>query len=531
MRYTLEDMEKHIDPLVLSYIKDHSQQKKFVGSEIKELKKGKNGTSYRSRYIYEYVLDEDKYKKTVHQFFTENILPDLEKAKKTRKKREIGHNITQKEFFETIFRDHFDHRKGEMDNKGRRIYVRSFLVSIDVDARMIDKQTSVYELQKLINKAKKYDYFTPNMFISHQFFTKEMLTLLGVIVLDFDLSTLGISMSKEDLYYHIKDRLKVPPAMIWDTKTHGNYQACILIKPMTGTPSSVHLYEQIVREMSYKLEINDVACTNANHIFSIGKNNARKGRLIRKYNDNEYSINDFRWLLHERDERRKQEQLKAKKVFDFTKEAVRKHPAIKALFEAEDISWRDHACFTLALVMKFLGDSQEEAENYILSQWQPKVMNEGPHPFTHREALKCIRHAYSDKYKCFHSHWVEVCTGLECNLKGYFRYKYESKGIYITDTESRLKEFLRKNGNVFEGKIGDLVEKLGVKRTTLEDIMYKLRDNGELQYETNRGRGAKTTFQLLEERQLEAVIDYDNVYDIDVELTEIVELEEALCAI
>lgn len=525
--YSIRDMESYIDPIVLSYIKDNCYKKEFVRTKIEEIEVKANGNRVmRSSRIYKNVLNEDKYKKAVKDYFTSTILKELQK--KDKKKRELGHNITQGEFFNTIFRDNFDHRKGEKDNKGRRIYLRSFLMNIDADTKLVENQTSTYNLEKLIKKSKKYSYFTPNMFISHKFFDKEMLSLLGVIVLDFDLDTVHVVMGKGELYHYIEDRLKVPPTMIWDTKTHGNYQACILIKPMTGTPASVHLYEQVVKEMANKLEICDVACTNANHVFSIAKNNARTGRFVRKYNDNEYSINEFRWLLQERDARRKQEQLKETKVFDFTKEAVKKHPAIKALFEAENISWRDHACFTLALIMKFLGDTQEEAENYILSQWQPKVMNNGPHTFTQREALKCIRHAYSGKYKCFHSHWVEVCTGLECDLKGYFRYKYESKGIYITDTETRLKELLRKNGNVFEGKIDDLVETLRVKRRTLELTISKLRGNGELQYETKRGRGAKTRFQLLEEHQLEAVIAYDTVYDIDKELLQINELDETI---
>lgn len=524
--YTLNDMENHIDPIILTYIQDQCAKKVFDRSEITEVETTKNRPSYKSVLFYKYVLDDKKYKSRVRDFFINNVLSEIEP--KTKKRRELGHNVTQKEFFNTIFRDNFSHRNGESDKKGRKIYMRSFLVDIDSQSKTIQGKTSTYNLEKLIKKAKKYDYFTPNMFISHQFFTKEMLTLLGVIVFDFDLDTVGVHLTKEELYYHIKDKLHIPPAMIWDTKTQGNYQACILIENMTGTPASVHLYEQVVKEMIYKLEISDIACANANHIFSIAKNNARKGRVVRKYSHEIHNINAFRWLLNERDERRKREQSKNIQVLDFTKEAVKKHPAIKALFEAENISWRNHACFTLALVMKFLEESEEQAENYILSQWQPKVQNDGPHKFTQTEALKCIRHAYSGKYKCFHSHWIEVCTGLECNLKGYFRVPYESKGIYVTDTETRFREFLSKNENVFEGSIADLVKILGVKRRTLEALIYKLKDSGELQYETKRGRGAKTTFELKAEQQLEAVIARDNIFDLHVELTQIEELEDAI---
>lgn len=528
--FTFKQIESHIDSGTLDYIKDNCLNREMVNKDTEIIPQDGNKTIFRSIYHYKMVVDEKKYKRLVQNFFELHIAPDLQK-KGSRKKKEIGKNITQREFFETIFRENFQHRRGEKDKQGRNIYNRTFLVNIDVESRLVEEKSPSYELEKVIKKAKRYNYFTPNLFISHESFAKELLTQLGVIVLDFDLNTVGISMTKEELYKYIGKKLKIHPAMIWDTKTKGNYQACILIKSMTGTPRSVHIYEQIVKEMIFKLEICDVACGTANHIFSIGKNNPSKNRVTRKYNSNEYSIDDFRWLLHERDERRKKNQ-GTNNVLDFSKEAIKRHPAIKALFAGEDINWRDHACFTLGLVMKFLGESQEECENFVISSWQPKVSKASSHPFSRREALKCIRNAYSDKYKCFHSSWVEKSTGIECNLKGYFRQSYESKGIYVTDTETRLKAFLRKNGNVFEGKIAELAETLAVSLRTLKRILPELRDKGELQYETKRGRGAKTTFTLVEKEMTNRipVIAYSEPQSIDVELNEITELEEVFTA-
>lgn len=525
-----KEIEKRVDPMIREFIKEHCYETVFDRTEIKEIGKTAIGTRYSSKYIYKKVFNEQEYKSMVRAYYLREIEPLEKKEKQKRKKKELGTNITQEEFFQVIFREHFDHRRGEKDNKGRRIYLRSFLANIDAENHLIENFSAVTHIEKVIKQAKKYGYFTPNMFISHKFFTKEMLSLLGVIVLDFDLDSANMIMTKEEVYKYIKKKLNVESAMIWDTKTKGNYQAAILIHSMTGTPKSVHLYEQIVKEMCFKLgPMVDAACVNANHLFSIGQNNKRKGRLTRKYGETVYNIDDFRWLLLERDERRRKEN--PSKVMDFTKEAVRRHPAIKALFEAENITWRDHACFTLGLVMRFLGYSQEECENYILSVWQPKVDNlsvYGEH-FTTREATKCIRHAYSDRYKCFHSHWVEVCTGMDCNLRGYFRFVNQNKGIYVTDTEERLKAFLRENNGVFEGKIADIVEKLSVKRRTLELWIENLRNNGELHYETKRGRGAKTTFILQESvKEMEMVIDMDDYKPIEEEMFQIFELEEAM---
>ncbi|MFC4182385.1 hypothetical protein [Saccharococcus thermophilus] len=507
-------MEKYFSPEQLAFIKEQCYKEVHAETVIKELGQSSIGKLMQSTYIYKKVFVEEEYHRLLRLIFIRDILPQLEKKKK-RKKKEIGRNITQKEFFKTIFRDHFDHRRGELDKKGRKIYLKAFLFDIDHESKLINRQTVINSLDKLIIRSRKYNYFTPNMFISHKFFTKEMLSLLGAFILDFDLDKHKIVMTKEELYYYIFERIKAYPAMIWDTKTKGNYQACILIEPMTGTPSSVYLYEQVLQEMIRKLEIADDACKNANHIYAIGKNNPRESKFIRKYNEIVYNINDFRWLLKERDERRRKEAEAGVKILDFTTEAIRKHPAIKALFEAENIYLRDHACFTLALVMKFLGYSQEECENYILSEWQPKVDNiriYGEH-FTVNEALKCIRHAYSDKYKCFHSDWVEICTGIECNLRGYFRFNtYESKGIYQTKNKQKLIDYLRTNGGIVEGNRKTLAEATGINILTLKDILEQMKKDGELYYEEKRGRGAKTIFVLTEMislKKMENIIEFD----------------------
>lgn len=526
-------IEKAIDPIVLGYIKDSCFEKVYDRTGITEIGKGKFGTVYRSAYIYKNKLNEEKYRQLVREHYLNSVQPALEKEeqKKPRKraKRELGKNVTQEEFLKTIFRDNFEHRKGQVDKKGRRINMHSFLMNIDPELKVIDGKTVAHNFEKMLQKARKYGYFTPNMFISYQSFTKELLTLLGVIILDFDLDKVGMVLSKEELFKYIKKKLKVEPSMIWDTKTKGNYQVAILIEPMAATPKAVHLYEQVVKEMIYELgDMCDLACYNANHIFSMGQNNKHKKKFIRKYNDEIHSINEFRWLLLKRDERRKKE-VGSSNVVDFTREGVRRDPAIQALFNGE-VSWRNHACFTLSLVMRFLGYSEEETENYILSIWVPVVKNKADHVFTNAEALKCIQHAYSGKYRCFHSNWVETVTGLECNLKGFFRgyAPYQNQGIYVTDTETRFKEFLRENGGSFIGTIAEVMDKIGVKRTALKDTITKMCENGELDYLSQRGRYAKTTFTLIEQANELPVIQLEAFKPIEEQIQNLDELEQAI---
>ncbi|HDR7220631.1 TPA: hypothetical protein QCW55_005637 [Bacillus cereus] len=539
---SFKEIESQVSDDVLEHIKNDCYERVFSHSELTKIEKTKTGTRYRSLNVYKTVFNENKYTRLVRQYFIEHIhQEEVKPSKKTskkeakkeqnkvsktkikkRKKKEIGKNITQREFFEHIFRDLFDNRRGEEDTKGRRIYLKSFFFDMDKELRLINEQKVASNLEKAIAHGRKYGHFTPALFISHRFFTKEMLSLLGVIVLDFDLDKTGIFMTKEQLYKHIKTMLQVEPAMIWDTSTKGNYQAAILIEKMVGTPKSIHLYEQIVKEMIHKLgDICDKSAWESNHSFAIGRNNIREGKYIRFYSNEVHSINKFRWLLDERDQRRQKET----KVIDFKEVSIRKHPAITALLEG-DVYWRDHACFTAALVLRFLGKDEIEAETFLLTRWLSKVNNANyDHPFTEREVLKCTKHAYSGNYRSFHSSWVEICTGLECNLKGYFRPTYESKGIYQTDTKDLFVAFMKKNNGFYIGTKKSLAEELGVKYETLKKIIENMRKENELSYPTVRGQGKQTPFTLIEKAASIPVISIEEFKTTTQRINEIHDLE------
>lgn len=520
---SFKEIESQVDSDVLENIKSQCYERVFSRSELKIVGKTKTGTRYRSTNIYETVFNEDKYKRIVRQYFIEHIhqketKPSKKESKKEqnkttktkitkRKKKEIGKNITQREFFEHIFRDLFDNKRGEEDKKGRRIYLKSFIFDIDKELKLINERKVVSNVEKAIAYGKKCGYFTPSLFISHKFFTKEMLALLGVIVLDFDLDKANVVMTKEQVHKYIKKKLKVEPSMIWDTSTEGNFQACIRIKPMVGTPKSVHLYEQIVKEMIRKLgNVCDASAFEANHIFAIGRNNIRTGKYIRFYNETIHDINEFRWLLDERDKRRKKEQ----KVVNFKEESILRHPAIDALLTGKNIKFRDHGCFTAALVLRFLGKDELEAETHLLSNWLGNVNNESyDHKFTEREVLKCVKHAYSGRYRSFLSSWVETCTGIECNLRGYFRTTYIKTGAYNTDSKERILEYLRKNDGIVESNAPLLAEELGLSKKTLERLLPQMRKDNKIHYETVIGKGKKTTYTLVEQIELIPTIDIE----------------------
>lgn len=503
-------IEKRVPKYVQDYIKDNCYEKKFVGKKIIEIEKTATSTKYESKYFYKNVLNESKYKDQVREYYLSNMAP---KEKIEKPEKQSGKNITIGEFFQLIFRNHFEFRRGEKDKKGRGIYVKSFLFNIDPIQKTIEDKKVIRDLKSLQQKVKRYGYFTPNMFISHKFFTKEMLTLMGVIMLDFDLDTAHKVMTKEEVKKYIEKKLKITPNIIWDTKTEGNYQCAILIDKMSATMKSVHLYEQIVKEIIHELgDVVDEACYNANHIFSKPSNNRRKSKSVRLYTEKIYNIDDFRWLLNKRDKRREKE----RKIVDFKEANFIKESAIQALFDGQ-VSWRNHACFTLGLIMRWLGKTEDETLNFILGEWILKVNNSTyDHRFTQNEARNCVKHAFSGKYKCFHSKWVEIVTGIECNLTGYFRWKtYENQGIYKMDTKECLIKFFKENNGQWVGTKSELATLIGAKSRTIDRVMAQMKEKGELIFETKRGKGAKTTYNLVQQMEFDRVLElgYESIND------------------
>lgn len=510
---TLKDMENYLSAKhygTLECIKKQCRKRVYSRTDIEEIGKTEHGTKYRSTQMFEYVLDEDLYNKQVAEYFRKVFKPE-------KKKREIGKNINQREAFEIIFRDLFTMRNNEKN--------RVFLANVDPETQtIVGRKKSVADMNGLLKNLRAYSYFTNAFFYSHRDYTKENLRQLHAITLDFDLDKHSVFMCKSDLYKYIKDNIGVAPNLIWDTKTPGNYQAVILLETMAGTSRSVHLFEQIVKEMCYKMPFADSSIVSANHLFSIPKSN--KDRKIRKYHTTVKNIDDFRWLLSERDERRSKQATNGN-VLEFTNVAVRKHPAITALFDAEiKAGQRNVGCLTLSLVMRFLGYSELECENYIVLEWYPKIHNRAcdGSPFTRNEMYQCIKKAYSDRYKCFHSFYVEQSTGIDCDIKGYFRNAVRNQEIYSTGNKKKVIAFLEEQNGKFKGQMEDIATFIGANKRTLERTMRELRKEGIINYETSQGRSKQSVFTLRELQQ-EVVFTVDGDRNIISELAHLEQIE------
>lgn len=402
-----------------------------------------------------------------------------------------------KERPESLFQPYLVHSKVDSDVMFEMIYRnlleaekrRTFLVN-----RTLDKQFKCDDLEKVIQKKKNFTYFTPAIYWHHKSRTKEEVIWLPAIILEFDLTRDGTerNFTADQLAVMILNELEIQVNFVWATKTKGHYAACILLKPMGGTPQSIYYYESVVKRMAI-LTGADFASTDAVHLFRIPR------RKIYQYTDDIYDIDE---LAHVLEDERINEKLEQKRreykgnIVSFSEKQIMNHESIKTLLEAEFTAYRNNAAFTIALLYYALGKSDKEAIDFLGGEWFVKV-NDGRissknGKFKRKEIVKTVKSAFSGKYSGPSKEWIYYLSGHEFpfNLwRSSYLKKDDEDRIYQRGQVVREKiiAWVRENSGVYI-KQKELAEALEISDRTLRHQMKQLEEEGVLTSEKEKGR-------------------------------------------
>ncbi|GEN55516.1 hypothetical protein [Halobacillus faecis] len=326
------------------------------------------------------------------------------------------------EFFSSVYRTFLDEDKR-----------RSFLVNND-----FSKQFKCEHVDKILEKQRRFRFFTPSIFWHHKDRTKEELIWITQITLDFDLMKDGSNreFNPQDLAYILDREFGYLPNVVWSSRTNGNYQASYLIKPMTGTARSIYYYESVVKRMAILIGA-DVAATSAVNLYSIPKSG------FWKFSEEIHSIEDFDWVLEEEDIEKSLEKKRSEKVVSFTEKQIMKHESIQALLNAEFVQWRNNAAFTIALLYYALGKSKKEAYDFLNGPWFDLV-NDGRFPsrrgkFRRKEVKTTVESAYSGRYHGPSREWIYLITGIEFPYNLYKSSYIKKEDGYQSANEIQLK--------------------------------------------------------------------------------------------
>lgn len=439
-----------------------------------------------------------------------------------------GRVVADEYFYSRIFRDNFK------VNKTYRNEQTTFTNFVHL-VKFKETKTGTKEvkfvcdsLEKVIENAGNYEYFTVNQVNSPKSRLKENLSSLNGFVLDFDLTKDGTNRdyTADKLAYVIFNEFNLYPHFVWDTKTNGNYQCMLLINQLAGLNKYVMLFESIAKRLSIVLG-SDYSATVANKLFRIPK------QAIYEYESplNVYDIDDFKFVFENEEINRRLNELQTEyeqgKVINFTEKQLLDSSAIKALINCDIVSLRNHACFTLALFFYSIGRDRQEVTEFFLNEWYEKANDKTKFSkrFLKSEIRSCIKSAYSGRYAGASKEWIEAITGHPFAFSVY-KSTYISKNIYMKKNElrTRLINWIRENPDTVVSQ-SNLAEILEVKKRSLELNITEMKKEGILTVETvfNGRKRLGSIYSLVEQSKF--TVQYDNTFNLEqlAELDRIVE--------
>lgn len=417
---------------------------------------------------------------------------------------------SEDEFFKDIYRTYL---------KGNQ---KTFLVGKDKE-----KSFACRTIEKVLEKQKKFTYFTPSIFWHHRLRTKEHILWITEITLDFDLAKdgTGRKFTPQELAKLIHYELGLYPSYVWETETPGNYQMSFLIVPITGTPKTVYLYECIARRLAVMFGA-DLGAINANNLYR----KPRKG--VWKFSDHILDIDDFKIIFEDDENEAKIKEIREEgKLVSFTEEQIWRHESIQMLLQAEFLQWRNHAAFTIALLYYAMGKDPDDVIDFFYTplpgekaSWWEKVNDDrfGGAYFPKREIRDSVKSAFSGKYHGPSKAWIYLLTGVEFPFNLYKSSYIKKENGYISGDATRRKiiDWVRENDGVTI-KQPELAHQLGLKERSLKRKIKELKDEGVIDFETKKGRHSSGTtfhytyqahekFQIVEDHKfnLDDVIDY-----------------------
>ena len=443
-----------------------------------------------------------------------------------------GEEINDEIFFDSIFRNNF---AVERDFQNTKTIFKNFVHLVNIkqgEEREIHTSFVCDSLKKVLEHKDKFKYFSVNQFNTPKTRTKDDLSSLNAIVLDFDLMKDGTDReySSDMLAYVVFNELDKYPHFVWATKTDGNYQSMFLINQLGGQSKYVLLFESIAKRLSIVLG-SDYSATVANKLFSV----PRKG--IKQYESTDviYDLDDFKHLFEDEfiNDRLSelQTQFKNNKIVNFTEQQLLNSKAIRALMNCDIDYKRNHACFTLSLFLYSIGWEKSKTEKFFNDNWYHKANDKDKFPkrFTKAEIKSCIKSAYSGKYAGASREWIEGLTGETFNYTVY-KSTYISKNIYMKASELRVKviNWIRENPNTVVNQ-ENLADLLNVGLRSLKRNLKAMEDEGVLTiktvYEGRQRLGSQ--LELLEQQQF--TVEKNDNFDFNKldELDKIIELNKA----
>lgn len=388
----------------------------------------------------------------------------------------FGKTMNHEQFYRFLFREYIDDVKAT-GFLGQEIH--HFSNSMPFKSVEQAKQLQVYA-----------SHFSISLYFKETSRLKENIRYMVAIPFDIDWGKRGVKATSSDVWHWIKKNTGIEMSAIWKSRTRWCYHGVLRIEMMVGTPKSIHLLEWLAKELANRIH-GDLGGTHSNQWLRIGG--------FQKFSDKIYNVDELKCFLPSHEELEKRQRERASGVVSLSKYKVENHPAVKKLLGGDVVSWRNHACFTAALMLKVMGYSKGEAFEFLSGDWFRNVNEGWDKPFGLNEVKSCVKSAFSGKYQGPSKEWIFNVTEIEFpyNLS-YVRTKYKKSD----EVRVAVVNFLRENGTVMM-KQEEFAKAIKMPLSSFKKELKWLKNNGIIDYQSKRGGNKQssngTTFRLIKD--------------------------------
>ncbi|MVP02107.1 primase C-terminal domain-containing protein [Paenibacillus lutrae] len=356
---------------------------------------------------------------------------------------------------------------------------------------------SKFDAQSVIRSVEQLKYhadcmstnwYTPSIFrLAKCGRTKRNLQYIHTFMLEFDF----VIPSALDLLELIEEAGLPLPHFLVRSKTFGHWHVYWQIQKIAAYTNVVAHVDRISTAMA-KATGADIQGVGAERWFGIPRSD-----IYQVTNPcNLYTYDDFKsWYeLYIEDNPITEQTIYTKKI-NVLQMDIFGHPAIRKLQRGTIKGQRDNVCFTLALLYYALHWPEQDTLEALYS-WSERN-EKGGEPFTKKDVRKCVKSAFSGKYRGPSREHVERYSGLEFRLNIIREYEGEVKYQKSADIEAKIINLIKESKNKLQLSQVDIAKRINGALRTVKAAIKKLILEQRIQVtQAGHGRGNINCYAL-----------------------------------
>ncbi|KYG35601.1 primase C-terminal domain-containing protein [Bacillus gaemokensis] len=406
-------------------------------------------------------------------------------------------------------------------NVYRQIFQNQFT---EVAKRQGDKQVSGYDNEHgwtyLSDDCKKFKairtyktlfamkedttYYTPNTFYRNDRRDESSLRWLNALVIDIDVKNNpnNEGLTVPDILDRVEGAGLPTPGLIVNTPSGGFHVYFYFSVAKRAFAKTIEFYKRIQREVAMQIG-GDLAAIGAERYFRIPT-----AENIAYESNNRVLFHDLiDWLIIQQEDR------SFSKTVVIGQQNLLVHPAILRLLEGVEEGKRDNTCYTLALAFK-ASDYSEEAAETRLQEWNANLEQ----PLSIGEVKRKVRSAFQGSKQGPSAYHICLLSGMPFSYRPFIGKKDREDRQYshVEEWEADILAYLEQQKGKISGSQRKLAEDMGVPFSSFKVVISRLQDSNRINLMVEgKGRGAKTTLELVAQEQPMELIQEENNRNID----------------